>query len=451
MNLKIVLKKGLDININGCIADEVMHSVNPVTVAIFPDDFPGFLPKLDVKEGDNVKIGSPVMRDKAMEQLKLVSPVCGRVAKIVRGERRKIECVIIESETRGEADTIIHDVSRASSREDIVGLLAVSGLLAMMRSRPYDVVPKVDVFPRDIFVTGFDSAPLAPDFDILIDEFDRSLLCKGLETLAQLTDGSVYVGMRNGKIYDCKASNVRFVEVSGPHPAGNAGVQAANIAPVNKGDTVWTTDLMTVCRIGALMTKGVLPMEAIVAVTGSEVVAPRYVKTVIGSSADCLLAGNLKEDGRNKRIISGNVLTGVKIAADGYLRYPYRHITVIPEGDDVDEFMGWAAIGCNKMSVSRSFLSSFLPRKKFSPDARLHGGRRAIIMSGEYDKVLPMDIMAEYLFKAIMSRNIEDMENLGIYEISPEDVALCEYVDTSKLEIQKLVREGLDYLRNELE
>ena len=217
------------------------------------------------------------------------------------------------------------------------------------------------------------------------------------------------------------------------HPSGNPGVQAANIAPVNKGDTVWTLDITTVVRIGRLALTGHADWSTTVAVVGSEVKQPRILTTSVGSSIAPLVAGNLKTADHHIRIIAGNVLTGVNAGENGFLRYPYRQITVIPEGDDVDEFMGWASMSPKKMRVNRSFLSSLLPGKKFSPDARLNGGRRAMIMSEQYDKVLPMDILPEYLIKAILARDIDQMERLGIYEVAHEDFALCEYVDPSKL------------------
>ncbi len=224
----------------------------------------------------------------------------------------------------------------------------------------------------------------------------------------------------------------------------------ANIAPVNKGEVVWTLDADTLWRIGHLSLTGNVDFSTLVAVTGSEVIKPHYAKTLTGAPVNVLLKDNVKDDNRHHRIISGNVLTGTAVGADGFLRFPYTQVTVIPEGDDVDEFMGWASLSPSKMSVGRSFPGHFL-KKKFNPDARLQGGRRAMIMSGEYDELIPMDIMAEYLIKAILSKDIDRMEALGIYEVVPEDFALAEYADTSKLELQKIVAEGLEYLRKETE
>lgn len=430
MRTDLHIKKGLDLHIAGGVDDMTPRRVSPATVAVVPDDFPGFTPKLDVKEGDAVKQGQPLMHDKATPHIVLVAPVAGTVAAVVRGARRKIERVVITPAAGGESVTV---------EGSVVERLMRSGLWAMMRQRPFDIVPVPGVRPRAIFVTGFDSAPLAAPM-----EADEADIAAGAKALAELTD-TVYLCGRPGEMPEVDGAVT--VDVTGPHPAGNPGVQAANIAPVSKGEMVWTLDVITLARIGRLMATGRVDTSARVAVTGSQVTAPCIVDTVMGADIASLTAGNLKE-GHN-RIISGNVLTGANVGVDGYLRYPYRQVTVIPEGDDADEFLGWASLSPKKMSESRSFPGHFLRSRLFKPDARINGGRRAMIMSGRYDKVLPMPILPEYLFKAIIARDINRMEQLGIYEIAPEDVALCEYVDPSKLELQKLVREGLDYLRRE--
>ena len=447
MSIGIKIKKGLDLHLAGAVSD--LTNITPcptTTVAVIPDDFEGFIPKMEVKEGEKVLAGQPLMRHKLHEDIKLVSPAAGTVKAVVRGERRKILRVVVETEN---GDTVTHDVKKATaSAEGTRTLLMQSGLWAMMRQRPYDIVPEAGAEIRDIFVSGFDSAPLA--CAAAIQESDRKTLEAGVKLLSSLTRGKVYVSRRDGqKLPDL--AGAEMVDISGPHPSGNAGTMIAAIAPVNKGETVICLDLTILARIGALALTGKVPMETVVAVTGSEVATPHLARTVIGAEIGALLKGAVKDDGRNHRIISGNVLTGYKDSLEGYLRYPYRQITVIPEGDDVAEFMGWASLSPRKMSTSPSFPGHFLGKKLFSPDARLLGGRRAMIMSGEYDKVMPMDILPEYLIKAILGRDIDRMEQLGIYEVAPEDFALAEYADTSKLELQKIVREGLDYLRKELE
>lgn len=446
MSRKLTIRKGLDIKMAGGLTDlEAVDAPRSASNAVIPDDFNGFVPKPAVKEGDRVKAGDPLLFDKRDSELKLVSPVSGTVEAIVRGERRKILRVVVTPDADSASDRVVFQ--RGEDEASVRRLLKNSGLWAMMRQRPYDIVPNPESVPRDIFVTAIDSAPLAACPAAYYN--DSEALEAAVAMLAMTTRGKIYVGRRSDSgIADIKGAEM--VDVGGPHPAGNAGVLIANIAPVNKGETVWTLDLATLWRIGRLALTGSVDFTDYVALTGSEVVKPKVWKTVIGATVGSLTGGQLAADGRHQRIISGNVLTGVTVAADGYIRYPYRQITVIPEGDDVDEFMGWASLSPRKMSESRTFPGKFFG-KMFRPDARLLGGRRAFIMSGEYDRYMPMDIMPEYLLKAIIGRDIEKMEKLGIYEVAPEDFALGEYADTSKTEAQKIVREGLDYLRKELE
>lgn len=444
----IKIKKGLDLKIAGGIAEGTpVAEIRGNLYAVCPGDYPGFIPKVEVSEGDTVTRGQALFHDKNDERIKIVSPVAGTVEAIIRGERRRILRVVVRRSDCDKAAAIATD--NISTREEAKNFLMRSGLWAMMRQRPYDIIPDPRNTPRDIFVTSFDSAPLAPD--IIPEAPDAiSKLEAAVKLLSALTSGNIYIGRRKGsKLPEIKGAVT--IDFEGPHPTGNVGVQIANIRPVNKGETVWTLDITVLLRIGHAVTTGEFNSSTTVAVTGSETITPRLVKTSIGVALDAILKDNIKDDGIHHRIISGNVLTGIKETTGGFLRYPYRQITVIPEGDDINEFMGWASISPKKMSQSRSFPGHFLFKKLFTPDARLLGGRRALIMSGEYDRYLPMDILAEYLIKAILGRDIEKMEELGIYEIAPEDLALGEYADTSKLEAQKIVREGLDYLRKELE
>lgn len=444
MSERIRIKKGLDIPLDGKPSDKVTIDSTSYLFAIYPDDFPGPIWKSTVKPGEKVKAGDVIFTDKATGRACLVAPVTGIVKDINRGERRHINYLSIEAaEPVSKSQAKIAEIPK--SVEEIKEALLRSGLWAMMRQRPYDIVPDVDSDPRDIFVTAFDSAPLAGE--IIVDE-DKEWLEKGLETLAKLTKGKVYLDIRYKQELSSKVAVV--TEFDGPHPSGNVGPQIAAIKPVNKGETVWTLDAGTAVKIGKLCSAGVMDFETLVAVTGAEVNDPHLVKTIVGASISGILKGFINNsDG--KRIISGNVLTGAKTDLEGFLRYPYRQITVIPEGNDADEFMGWASMSPGKFSVKRLFPSFLHSNKKpYDFDARIKGGRRAMILSGEYDKVFPFDIYPEYLLKAIMANDIERMEKLGIYEIAPEDFALPEFVDVSKQELQKTVREGLDYLRKEL-
>ncbi|MBO5748915.1 MAG: Na(+)-translocating NADH-quinone reductase subunit A [Muribaculaceae bacterium] len=437
------IKKGLDICLYGKASGNVVSDTASELFAVCPDDYPGYVWKLCVQVGDSVLKGGPLMHDKNKQQIFLCSPVSGVVTEIIRGERRKIEAVVVKS----DGSTHEKEFKTPQSCQDLIDLLCQSGLWAMMRQRPYDIIPDPDVRPRDIFVTAFDSAPLAPE---MISSSDYGVLEEGLKALRSLTDGKVYLGVKFGSGISSSAAIV--TEFVGPHPAGNVGVQIANISPVNKGDVVWCLDARTVCRIGRLLSDGVLDMTTTIALTGELVDNPHMIKTSIGAAIPTLIGGQLSSKAVNPRVISGNVLTGVKVSREsGFLRYPYRQITVINEGDSADEFMGWASLNPLKYSVKRTF-PAFLRglAKPFRFDARLLGGRRAMIVSGEYDKVFPMDIYPEYLIKAILTFNIDRMEQLGIYEVAPEDFALAEFVDTSKLELQKIVREGLERLRKEL-
>ena len=444
--MKLKLKKGLNLNIAGGLnSDTQIIDLNVGLYAIVPDDFPGFVPKASVHDGDEVAVGTPLLFDKNHPEVKLVSPVAGRVRSVVRGERRKIMRVEVEA-----SDTAVEspELPKPTDKKSACSFLAESGLLAMLRQRPYDIVPNPDDSVRDIFVTALDTAPLAAPASVYSSIFGKEDYEEGVKVLRQISNGKLYISHGADFEYG-NISGAEMVEVSGLHPAGNAGVQAANIAPVNKGETIWTLDIETLGRIGRLA-KGQRNFETVVALVGPEVEKPSLFKTVIGAEVAPILAGNLGNTEHHRRIISGNVLTGNVVGPEGFLRYPYRQITVIAEGDDKDEFMGWASLAPSKMSESPSFPGHFLKRS-FRPDARLNGGRRAMIMSGQYDKVMPMDILPEYLIKAIISKNIEDMERLGIYEVAPEDFAAAEYVDTSKLPLQQIVRDGLDYIRKELE
>lgn len=443
--MKLRLKKGLKLNLKGALpAGQAAKKVAVSRIAVTPDDFPGFTPKVCVKEGDSVTAGAALMFDKNHPEIKLVSPVAGRVAGVVRGERRKVLRVEVEV-TEGGVEQYAAPADGAAARD----LLAQSGLLALIRQRPYDIVPLPDGKVRDIFVTALDTAPLAAPMESFDAIFSADDYKAGVALLKKITEGDVYLCHGSAWTHGDVPGAV-MVEVEGPHPAGNAGVQAANIKPVDKGDVIWTLDLPTLGRIGRLASTGKPEWRTIVAVTGPEVARPTLEECLVGAPVKALLADAVDPATHHRRIVSGNVLSGNAVAEDEFLRYPYRQITVIAEGDDRDEFMGWASLSPNKMSESPSFPGHFLKRS-FSPDARIFGGRRAMIMSGQYDKTIPMDILPEYLIKAILAGNIEDMEKLGIYEVAPEDFAAAEYVDTSKLPLQAIVRKGLDDLHKELD
>ncbi len=437
----IKIKKGLNIPLTGEASGPIVRDSYTRIFGIVPDDYPGYKWKAAVKDGDDIAAGAPLLFAKEDEKIKLVSPVAGKVITVKRGERRKIEYVSVEA---SDTQNPMVKVSAANA-DDIIAALKETGLFSMLRQRPFDMVPFMAGLPRDIFVTAFDTAPLAGE---IIKPEDKSNLESGLKILSGLTSGKVYLSVKAGS--GITSATAEVFEFEGPHPAGNVGVQIAKIKPINKGEFVWTLNAATAVRIGKLFSDGILDFSTTVAITGPEVKSPHFVQTLIGASIKSLIGDNLKKDGK-PRVISGDVLTGKQVdPEDGFLRYPYRQITVIPEGDTADEFMGWASLNPAKYSVKHSF-PTFLHKlgKPFNFDARIRGGHRAMILSNEYDKVFPFDIYPEYLIKAIMAKDIEKMEQLGIYEVAPEDFALPEFVDTSKIELQKIVRQGLDYLRQE--
>ena len=405
--------------------------------AIVPDDFHGIVPRLDKKEGEHVKAGETIYHDKEHDAIKVASPLSGIIKEVKRGERRKIEAIVIEGD--GSGDAVSHDLSKP-----VKDVLLESGLWVMLRQRPYDVVPSPEATPRDIFVTAIDSAPLAMSL-IKVAEPLLQYAARGAEALKELTTGEVHVCFAPGEEMELPAATCHTVK--GPHPAGNACVQAANIAPVPKGEVVWTLELVTMCRIGELMTTGKVSYNTRVAVVGEMVDKPYVADVVMGCPIASLVGGK-----DNARIISGNVLTGEKVEADGWLRAPYRQVTRIPEIGKKDEFMGWASLNPSRFSIYHMFTTWLCGKlsKPCSMDARLKGGERAIVRLDEYDNMLPMDIYAEFLIKAIIAFDIDKMEKLGIYEVAPEDFALAEYADTSKLELQRIVREGLDRMRAEM-
>ena len=443
----IKLKKGLDIPVEGRAEARVVEAPPAERYALVPDDFRGIVPKVLVKPGDRVLIGTPLMCDKNRPEMLFVSPVSGEVEAVNRGERRKVLNITVKSDGKMEQScTTCPEISTLDGQQ-VKAVLLERGLFMYIKQRPYDIIADPTVFPRDIFVTAWDSTPLAPDFDFVVKGREDDLQA-GIDVLAKLTAGRVYLGVRAGSRPAVRGAEV--VAFDGPHPAGNVGVQIHHIAPVSKGETVWTLSAFDLLVIGRYFRTGVLDFSRLVALTGSEVKAPHYVKTIWGAELSSIIGENLIPANYHRRYISGNVLTGTRLGEHDYLRAPHSQITVIPEGDDCHELFGWAMPGFGKYSVSHSYFSWLRPGRRYCFDARLHGGERAIIMQGEYDKVLPMDILPEFLVKAVLAFDIDKMENLGIYEVAPEDFALCEFVDTSKLPLQAIMREGLDKLRKEM-
>ncbi len=449
MSLKtITVKKGLDIQF-GAKPEEKITKVQPANLfEIVPDYYHGITPKMKVRVGDSVKVGTPIFRSKRDEAMNFVSHISGTLKEIVRGERRKILKIVIENDNKNEV--LEYNTQEATGKEAIKNLLLETGLWTLIKQRPYDVIANPNKEPRDIFISTFDSAPATPDYEfILKDKIDEFQL--GINALTKLTTGKIYLGLQSKNSLFSQIKGVEKTVFKGKHPAGNTGVQINKIAPINKGETVWTINPQDVALIGRLLKTGKADWSKIIALTGSEITNPQYFEVLAGTNIQEVVKNQVNNVSYPLRYISGNVLTGEKIAENDSMSPYANQITVLDDGSETHEVLGWAMPRFNKFSNSCLYPSKLFKNKKFKWDARILGGRRAIIMSNEYERVFPMDIMPEQIIKAMIARNIDRMENLGIYEVAPEDFALCEFVDTSKLPLQAIVRESLDYVRNEVE
>ena len=441
------LKKGLDIHLAGVAADSVAVAASSAVYGLVPDSFTGVKPKVVVKEGDVVKAGDALFVNKLHPEVKFVSPVSGKVKAIVRGDRRKLLCVQVEADKQiAYTPFKKQDVAKMDAAA-VKQLLLDAGLFAFLLQRPYAVVANPDDTPKGIFVSTFSDMPLAADFEIALkgEEANWQL---GIDALAKLAP--VYVGVKPGASAALTGTkNATVSEFKGKCPAGNVGVQINHVSPVNKGERVWTLGAEEVLFIGRLLSTGKVDLTRTIALAGSQVEAPSYAKVLVGQQIGSIVDGQLKTDVK-VHLIEGNPLVGQPTTTADFLGAHTTEVTAIPEGDEADEAFGWIMPRLNQFSVSRTYSSWLQGKKKaYICDARIKGGERHMIMSGEYDKVFPMDIFPEQLVKAIISGDIDRMEALGIYEVAPEDFAVAEFVDSSKLELQRIVREGLDMLRKE--
>ena len=457
MSKVIKLRKGLDINLVGAAERVLTKGGEAASYALVPDHYRGVTPKLLVKVGDKVKAGSPLFFSKENPEVLFTSPVSGEVSAINRGDKRKILSIVVTPDGQGQSESFDVCPIAELSRERVKETMLRAGFWPMLIQRPFGIIAKSDATPKAIFISGLDTAPLAPDLNFLVQDQGEHIIA-GLEVLKKLTDGKVHLTVGTdttaGVLSRVKQAEVHHIE--GPHPAGNVGVQIAHIDPINKGDIVWTVELQHVAMIGRLFLTGAVDMSKIVALTGSEVVKPHYFKVISGALVSSITDGNLRpkteREERGVRIISGNVLTGNKVEpneVEGYLGFYHNQVTVIPEGNKY-EFLGWAMPRINKFSVSHSYFSWLFPNRKYNLDTNMNGGHRAFVQTGIYDKVMPMNIYPLYLIKAIMAGDIDKMENLGIYEILEEDVALCEFIDPSKNEWQTTVSKGIELMIKEL-
>ena len=445
----IKLRKGLDINLKGAAAQELVSVKESGFYSLVPDDYTGITPKVVVKEQEYVMAGGPLFIDKNHPELKFVSPVSGVVTSVERGARRKVLNIVVEAAAEQDYEEFGKKDVNALNGESVKAALLEAGMFAFIRQRPYDVIADPTMYPKAIFVSAFDSNPLAPDFEFAL-KGEEANFQTGLDALSKMAKTYLSISVKQKAAALTQAKNVTITAFDGPNPAGNVGVQINHISPVVKGETVWTIGAEAVIFIGRLFNKGRVDMTRKVAVTGSEVLKPAYCKLKVGALLTNVFSGNVTT-GRDLRYISGNVLTGKKVNPNGFLGAFDSQLTVIPEGDDIHEMLGWIMPRFNQFSVNHSYFSWLLGNnKEYVLDARIKGGERHMIMSNEYDKVFPMDIFPEYLVKAIIAGDIDRMEALGIYEVAPEDFALCEFVCSSKVEVQRIVRAGLDMLRAEM-
>ncbi len=446
----IKIKKGIDIHLVGEAKKEV-RKYEPQLFALKPQDFIGVVPKMHVAEGDDVKVGTVLFHDKNNEGIFFTSPASGKVKAIVRGEKRVILQVVIESD--GKFETI--DFGKADpsklTRNEVIEKMVQSGTWTMLRQRPYSTIAKTQDEPKCIAVSMFDTAPLAPDNNFIVKD-QMTAIKAGVEALAKLTKGMVYLNVNSSETQQALASlnfsakNVTITEFQGPHPTGNVSTQLNVLSPINKGETVWYTYAQNLIAIGNLFLNGVYDSSRVVAFTGSEVKETMYYSTRIGADMSGLY-DNISSE--NVRIISGNVLTGTKINGDNFLGYYDSQVTVIPEGDHYQLF-GWLAPNFKKFTSTNTMGASLCKKSKKVLDTNLNGGIRPLIMTGNFEKVFPFDIYPMQLIKACIIKDIDQMEELGIYEIDAEDFALCEVIDPSKTPIQQIVRESLEMLRKEM-
>lgn len=447
-----VLKKGHDILLKGEADTSIIETPVVTRFAVQPKNFRGLapIPKVLVEAGDTVKAGDPLFFDKGMPDVLFSAPVSGEVIEVNRGEKRSIEEIVILA----DKETQFKDFGKVDlekiSREDLVKHLLAAGAWNLFRQRPFDVIAQPTDIPNNIFISTFDSAPLAPDSNLIVAGREAAFQ-RGIDTLNKLTDGKVHLGLdgRSDTVPSYAFSSAANAEVHwfhGKHPVGNVGIQIHHIDPITTTSKVWTLGVQDVITLGTLIEEGKYDTSRVVALTGCEVSKPRYVRTNVGANIGELLKGGLASD--HVRIISGDVLSGAKKSENQYLNFHDDQITVIKEGDYFELF-GWLLPLAPRPSVSRTFPNFLYPSLKFDADTNSHGEERAFVVTGQYEKVLPMDIFPQHLMKSIIVNDYERMEGLGLLELIEEDVALCEFVCTSKQPLQSILRDGLDYMREQ--
>ena len=448
MSKDIRIKKGLNINLVGAAEQTTSKAVLSNVYAIQLSDFHGITPKMMVKQGAEVKAGEPLFYNKSMENMLFVSPVSGELIEIERGDRRRILTLkILADKTQEAFSGAALDVEKAS-KEELKATLLKSGCWPFIKQRPYDVVADPNTTPKSIFISGYSSGPLQADLNYVLQGKEKELQT-AITALGKLTPGKVHVSVGSGSSPLSSMKGVELHNVSGPHPAGLVGTQINKLDPINKGELVWTVTPQDLIIIGEYLMTGKFNAERVIALAGSSVKAPKYYTTKIGAEISTFLyASGVNEE--NFRVINGDVLTGSKSKPDGYLGFYNNTVTVIPEGDDYELF-GWNKPVFNKISATRALTFSWMqPNKKYDLDTNTNGEHRAFVVTGQYEKVFPMDIFPMQLLKACMVKDLDEMEQLGLYEVAPEDFSLTEFICISKQPHQKIIREGLDLLQKEI-
>lgn len=443
----IKLKKGMNINLQGNAKRVTDRNLNSKTYAVRPIDFKGIspIPKLMIETGQEVKAGDPLFYDKGAPDILYTAPVSGEVIEIRRGEKRAIHEVVILADKDIQFKEFPSQEPSSLSREQIIKKMTESGLWPFLIQRPFGVIADTNQTPRDIFISGFDTSPLAPDYNYVMQGLDKEFQA-GIDALAKLTDGSVHLGLNaEKKLIDAfgHAENVKRHYFRGPHPTGNPGVQIHHINPINKGEIVWQVNPQHVAIIGRFFREGRFDTKKLIALVGAEVEEPKYFETYMGACIKNMVADNLTND--HVRYVSGNPLTGHSIHNQNHIGCFHDQVSVILEGDQ-PEFMGWLLPSYPRPSHSRTFPWSFIPSQKFRTNTNTHGEERAFVVTGQYESILPMDIYPQHLLKSILFRDFDQIEGLGIYEVLEEDFALCEFVCTSKTPVQKILRDGMNYV-----
>ena len=446
MSKDIRIKRGLTLRLKGEAEKQLVEAPRSKTYAIKPPDFHSVIPKMVVKEGAKLLAGDEIFFSKYSEEVRFTSPVSGTLLEVKRGAKRRIMEVVITPDAQDSYKNFGKLDAQSASPEAVKDLIMESGCGAFIKQRPYDIIADPKDTPKAIFISVVSSAPLAADLGYILKD-KVAAFQEGIYALQKLTPGKVHVsvdGTSEALFKGLKGAEVH--KVTGPHPAGNVGVQIHHLDPINMGERVWVVAAEDVAIIGNLFLTGEFRAERTIAVTGSEAKERKYYKTLIGAnSAD--LVGTVSDD---IRIISGDVLTGTKLSNNQPVGFYPNSITLIPEGNNYRIF-GWLPFTYNNIhSNSRTSLSYLFPKKKYEPTTNLNGEERALVVTGEMEEVMPMDLFPMQLLKACMAGDIEKMETLGIYEVAPEDFALIDYTNTSKIEAQEIIRLGLDLMITEV-